>query len=97
MNMLCPEYKSSVISHLKWLMEFEAKREDKKRSNLSLVCEGLVIRKRNSREMWGTADGKAVCIYFDDEIVNCIKNSLESPDEWEIMHIGVMTDSTIDK
>ena len=86
-----PESNSDkIFNRLQWLMEFEAKRNDNRRNNLSLVCEGLIIKKRNSNEMWGTADGKAACIYFDDEIANYVKNSLDSPDDWEVVHIGVI-------
>ena len=91
-----PESNSDkIFDRLQWLMEFEEKRQDKRRSNLSLVCEGLVIRKKNSSEMWGTSDGKAACIYFDDKVASLVKNSLELPDEWEIVHVGVITDNTI--
>ena len=88
-----PESNSDkIFDNLKWLMEFEAKQEDKRPNNLSLVCEGLVVKKKDSNEMWGTSDGKAVCIYFDDKVASFVKNSLESPDKWEIIHVGVITE-----
>ena len=81
-----------IFDNLKWMMEFESKQQDKKQNNLTLVCEGLVIKKKDSNEMWGTSDGKAACIYFGGDVANSVKSSLEKPEEWDIIHIGVVNE-----
>ena len=88
-NMFPERNPDRIFDNLRWLMEFESRQQDKKQNNLELVCEGLVIKKKNSNEMWGTSDGKAACIYFGGDVANSVKSSLENPEEWGIIHIGV--------
>lgn len=77
MNMLCPEYKSSVIPHLKWLMEFEAKREDKKvRQPIALVGWVLENDAGGYVSMKAKTGEEPICLFAIKESAISAKESI---------------------
>ena len=80
MSIICPEYKSSVIPHLKWFMEFEAKREDKEKARQPNFTLGGWILKDDTGgyvSMKAKTGEEPICLFATEEDAINAKESIE--------------------